>query len=662
MSSEEAAHGYPAVIRGVVTATTDYGLFVQDASEGIWTYLANSRDLSPGDLVEITGTTAPGLFSPVINGTKVQKLGHSALPRPKKFSFSDLASGKADAQYATVEGEIRSVSFHQNTTPALRVWVKIAMDGESIYGTLPEQYFAAANKLIGAQVRISAPVNCTKNLSRQLISSVLMIPGLENIQVLKPPPVDLYSLPLTAIGRLLQYRSGTDIDHRVRVAGTVTYYDPGNMLIIERDHRALLVFCEQRGNVQPGDQIEVVGFPTAAPAGPYLRDVIFRYSGPGQSPTPTSISASDLSTGTLNYNLVSTQGTLLSSTRDPRGVSLLLQSDTTLFRARLSTDQGNHLLDRFRNGSVLRVSGISVVDVEGSWNLGGPAASVVHDTLLLRSADDVQEIRPPSWWSTTHLMVIAGLLGVLVLVFCGFALMGRVEQWRLAAVLEERERLAHEIHDTLAQSFAGIGFQIQALRRSIPAQLEEVRQQADLALSLVRHSHKEAHRAIAPMTLTSLQHTDLLAELEASALRLVQGGTVAICAASSGPVQPLPAAIADALLLIGLEAIANAVRHAEASRIDISIVYFGREVELTVSDDGMGFVESGDLLGFGLRGIRKRAAAIHGTIDIMSAPGKGTSILVNVKIPPKASLSSLFKELFKIIVRREGKLRNGNHE
>ena len=96
-------------------------------------------------------------------------------------------------------------------------------------------------------------------------------------------------------------------------------------------------------------------------------------------------------------------------------------------------------------------------------------------------------------------LYIAAILGALVLAFLCLVVYSRVEHWRLRAIHEERERLANEIHDTLAQSFSGIGFQLQAIRKAIPHEIPRLQKQVDLACELVRHSHKEARRSIEPL-------------------------------------------------------------------------------------------------------------------------------------------------------------------
>jgi signal transduction histidine kinase len=229
-----------------------------------------------------------------------------------------------------------------------------------------------------------------------------------------------------------------------------------------------------------------------------------------------------------------------------------------------------------------------------------------------------------------------------------------MQRWQLQAMLAERERLANDIHDTLAQSFAGIGFQLQAIRRAIPQSLSSVTQQVDLAQSLVRHSHKEARRSIEPLRPESTEDIELLPSLNKCAHKMVEGGNVIVSLTVTGKPRTIPSRVKHTLLRIGQEAIANSVRHANPSNIELLLNYKGNTVTLTVRDDGSGFIKSGDLLGFGLRGMRRRAAGISADLDIKSQPGSGTSITATVRLPPALSplinLRSAFEYLSEHVI------------
>jgi len=219
-----------------------------------------------------------------------------------------------------------------------------------------------------------------------------------------------------------------------------------------------------------------------------------------------------------------------------------------------------------------------------------------------------------------------------LLPFVAIAIVMMARYWRRRVVAEERARLALEIHDTLSPSFAGIGFQLQAIRNSIPPHSNGLERQVDLAIELTRRSHDEARRSIARLHPESLGGTGLLYALRTCAERMVHGGvTVETCGEE---VTAMPAPVKEALFRIGQEAIANSIRHAGPTLVRIRLQNHRSSLYFSVEDDGAGFVEDGEGAGLGLRGMRLRAESISARLVIRSAPGSGTR--VEVRAPLKS--------------------------
>jgi signal transduction histidine kinase len=628
MPPGETRKGTPVELRGVVTEAVEQGMVVHDGTAGIWVYLDDAQKFHPGDLLQVDGKVSSGMFAPVVNASQVQRIGTAPLPRAAPANYMQLSSGDLDGQYVTVEGSIRAVGLQDTAPQSKRMRIKLKMSDGLLTVTLPESNLAAARALIDANVRITGTALCSKNDSGQIIAPALATDGLSGITVINAPPTDLFNLPLLPIRRLMQYRSGTAYGQRVHVQGVVTYFQPGERLIMESGGAALYVNTMQTGPLTPGDRVEAVGFPAPRGSGPILEDALLRRQTTGPPPLPTPVTVPDVCTGQLNYNLVDVTAHLLRQIREPSRDVLLLQEGSQVIVAELEGANVNGALPDLDAGSTLRVTGINTLEVGGSWNYGVSSAEAVRCSLLLRQPSDARVIAPPSWWSARHMFYIAVALGLLMFAFLLQALAGQAEKWRLQAVMAERERFAHEMHDTLAQSFAGIGFQLQAIQRSVPDSLPQLRQQVALATDLVRHSHKEARRSFDPPNPAQEQSIDLMADLEYSARQMIEGGPIGMTVETSGDVIEIETRVASELLRIGQEAIANAVRHATASHLSIRLQFALGSATLTVEDDGIGFVNRGDLLGFGLRGMRKRAASIAARLEIDSTPGNGTRIRV----------------------------------
>ncbi len=649
---EQAKLGFPVRIRGVVTWQVSLSLIVQDRTAGIWVYLEQPAKLSQGDEVEVVGRVSEGLFSPVVNGHTIYRLGRTALPKPKEVTFKQLSTGEMDCQFVSITGLVRSAGVGYGESRLHLPSLRIAMKDGVVDAVLPAEDASGVDKLIGALVRVDAAATAIKNENRQIIAPSLSVDGLHNVAVLRPPPHDLFAQRLTRLGNVMQYRSGTDYWHSVRVEGIVTYYIPGESLYLEDGGQALLVKTRQIDRINPGDRVEAVGYPASQDSGPILDDAIFRRTGSGQPPRPKPVSVADLSTGKLNNVLVSVRGSLLRRVREPSSYVLLLQDKSDIVLAELSYSGASDPLHDLREGSSVLISGISILEVEGTWNYGVDSAHAVRCKLLLRSPSDIQAIGPPTWWTIQHMLYVSGFLGILVIAFLVQVVRGRIEQWRLKAVHKERERLANEVHDTLAQSFAGIGFQLQAIRKVIPNSMSDLKQQVDLARDLVRHSHKEARRSIQQLDPDLPEKVDLLSSLTAVARTMLEGGSVNVISHSTGSPRPIPPRIATGLMRIGREAIANAVRHADPSNLSILLHYESKSIQLTIQDDGIGFVKSGDLLGFGLRGMRSRAADIAAELKIDSQPQQGTRVVATVSLPAETTVAGSLKHTFQFISER----------
>jgi signal transduction histidine kinase len=648
LSPNQAAKNPPVHIRAVVTKPTEQGLFMQDRTGGIWVR-GDHADLHAGDEVQVDGIVRPGLFSPVIKASSIRKVGVAALPLPRVVTFENLSTGTFESQFVSIEGTVRSVGLRPNVLPSERLWIKLSRGSASIYAALPEAEAAQAANLIDSTVRINAVATSTKNRNGQITAPILTVAGMQAITVLKQPSVGPFDRAALPIGRLMQYRSGTDYEHRVRVAGTVTYAKSGESVILQDTTGAVFVQTDQYMSLQAGDEVEASGFPSPRKSGPVLENSVFRFIHHGQAPSPTPVSVDDFLAGVFNNRLVSLEGRTVRWFREPTREYLLLQSNSTLLVAELPYGSDGVGLRKIPEGSTVRVAGVSVVEVEGLWGVGGTGAVTIRSMLLLRSPADVTIINPPSWWSTQHLILLALFLAFLLLAATVLGVYKQTEHWKLQAILTERERLANEIHDTLAQSFAGIGFQLQAIRDSVSEDSTQLRQKVDVAYDLVRHSHKEAQRSLDPKE-SFPRDADLLAALVVSVNKLVEGGSVRVESHAQGTQRALRPRVYGALLRIGQEAIANAVRHANPNSITISARYEPKLLTLVIQDDGVGFAISGSLLGFGIRGMRRRAALVGAHLKIHSGPGLGTRVEVVAQLPAEFSPSVAFGRLREFIL------------
>ena len=206
---------------------------------------------------------------------------------------------------------------------------------------------------------------------------------------------------------------------------------------------------------------------------------------------------------------------------------------------------------------------------------------------------------------------------------------------RQAAVLEERNRVAREIHDTLAQGFTGIVMQLEATESALEnARVDLAQERLAKARELARASLAEARRSIWALHPQALEHQPFAAALHAAARTLTAGTAVQLTVDIGGAGRNLPVELATDLLRVAQEAITNSVKHAGAQTLEVRAHDDGQQLALHVRDDGCGFgratAGSRDGGGFGLTAMRERMERHGGELTIHTAPGAGTEIIARV--------------------------------
>ncbi|HEY6492639.1 MAG TPA: sensor histidine kinase [Trebonia sp.] len=202
-------------------------------------------------------------------------------------------------------------------------------------------------------------------------------------------------------------------------------------------------------------------------------------------------------------------------------------------------------------------------------------------------------------------------------------------QAREAGVLDERRRMAQEIHDTIAQGLTGIVTQLQAAERAAdqtPADPAGWRRHVTAATRLARESLSEARRSVDALRPEPLECGRLSEALAGVAERWSGLNGVPVQVTTTGTVRPIDPEAEFTLLRAAQEALANVARHARASRVGLTISYMENEVALDVRDDGVGFDPALANRGFGLVAMQQRIAALSGTLQVESEPGGGTAI------------------------------------
>lgn len=218
-----------------------------------------------------------------------------------------------------------------------------------------------------------------------------------------------------------------------------------------------------------------------------------------------------------------------------------------------------------------------------------------------------------------------------------FGAMAAERRAQYEATLAERTRIAQDLHDTILQGFAGVTLQLKTAELALPEQPDVAAETILRVQRLARESLREARERVWDMRRAEQGSEDLPAALETITRERTAGAGIDFQVETRGERRRLPRLVEDAALRIGREAIANAVKHAQPRRIEIRVEFGTSNLRLEVGDDGRGFTpdqgEEARRTGhFGLSGIRDRAAQSGGRCDILSRPGGGTMVAVDLPL------------------------------
>lgn len=617
--------------------------FIQDATAGIFV----EGSVSPRfphlveQLVELEGVTGPGKFAPVIRERKLRVLGAAALPVAQLFPFSQLANGQQDSQWVQVRGIVRSVAIDRSSWPGTTLAIRVASEGGQFSARVPIDHEQDFSSWVDTEVLIEGVCGSLYNANRQLTGILIYVPRLSFIKIEAPAT----EIPVSA---LLRFSPGKGSRHRVNIRGVVAYQQPGNAIFLQVQGKGLHVLTQQTTPLDIGDVVDVLGFPAMGDSAPILEDAVFHRLGHQQPPQPIKL---DLSSPWEQFDssVVTTDATLLDRQLQPDGLRLLLQSGSVLLDAALPPEASVDRLFAIPLNSRLRVSGIGAVRSGGLWQV--PESF----RILLRSPDDVAVLSTPSWWNLRHTLWLLGVtVGVLLIVVVWVVVLGRRvrsqmqvirQKLRHGAVLEERNRIARELHDTLEQELAGITMQLD-LATDCFQQAPGIAQQAlEAARDMSRHSMIEARRSVWDLRCQLLEDGDLVSAITRIVQPLANRDSAKVDVRIEGEPARLPGQIEMNLLRIAQEAVANALKHGQARQIEIDLQYGQKAVCLTVTDHGSGFPASqGPRSGhFGLLDMRERAQSMGSELKIDNRPEGGTRVIVRVPLESTETNDASFK-------------------
>jgi signal transduction histidine kinase len=653
LDPETAAKNLPVHMFGIVTYYDAplFNLFFQDDATGIFVLVAPdiSTNIIAGQEIELEGVSDKGDYAPIVKATGIRVIGQAQPHVPRRVSLDQLFTGLEDSQWIEVSGVVRSVNILNE-----RRYLNLAMNGLRIMAYVENLSEADAAKLLNATIRLRGVCYSRYNMKRQLRVPWLAVSSRADIVVEKPPPGETKEV---SIASLAQFNSVGYYGNLVKVSGVVTLQKPDGTLFIQNQGYGLYVQLAQPTKLAPGDHVLASGYSALGQYVPILEDATIQFLSHGEPPVPMAADLDSLLNAPEDFDglLVHLQASLINLVESAGLQTLVLQSSNSVFTATMENARAD---DRFRSlklGSQVALTGVFAAKSPGKWIPGvapsqEPSAIRIPTPppesvqILLRSYADISVMHHPSWWTLSRLIWMLSFMSLILLAGLAWVVMldRRVRQQtriiqqkvRREGVLEERDRIAREFHDTLEQELAAINIQLGAVEAQFRQSPQVAFQQLELARNMTRHSLSEARRSVWDLRSHLLENSNLATALEEMAAPLSANSGVKITVQSFGTPEKLPALIEHNLLRIAQEALANASKHSGARTIGVGLNYKTDQVQLVVHDDGAGFdlqtVAAPNSGHFGLLNMRERAEKIGARFSLVTQPGQGTEIIVTV--------------------------------
>jgi signal transduction histidine kinase len=653
MLPAEARKGLPVEMEVSVTfVDRSRGmLFVDDGADGFYVrghnLVAKSDWLVAGRRVRLIGVTAEGDFLPVVFASEFIDLGAGVMPPATRLSpLRTILAPLMDSQWVELEGLVKRVTEEQGG-----VMLALQIDGLRLPLELPrrgelETPVALPLHLLERRVRVRVVAATQFNQQRQMSGRLLYLPGLEFLTLLdRESPAG--SAPLRRVDELLL--SSSPLNERVRVRGIVTYAVPGQMLFLRGEGGSMKIDTALTPDLKPGSLIEAEGSVSLLPFRPGLNATVLTKLGESEPPVPVRLDYRTDRRSDDHFELVTLDTTYVDTMQASNGARLLCRSEGVVFEAKLPPNLHHEL--KLEPGMRLRLQGICELESDKPF---GIARITKVFKLSLRSAQDLLILQTPPYWNNHRLLLLLATTGGAGLLIATWAWMLRrkvaeqsivIEQQTTArATLDERQRIARDLHDTLEQELSGVSMLLDTTSQQIETGDGEPKRSLDLARQLLRHSREESRSTIRDLRSVAIEQLGLVGAMQDTLRPLAEGAGMAFDFGTSGTVMRLPGTLEEAFLRIAHEAVTNAAKHSRGSRVDVRMAYGPEEVTLEVSDDGSGFepdTAGDDATGhFGLMGMKERALRIGAKLRVVNLGGKGTRVSLVCRLSRLEKLES----------------------
>lgn len=658
---EQSDYGRTFDITATCTRCRSARIFFRDDSGAM---VADCRspecpEPQPGDTIHLVGSIARGPVTgrACADCKRIDRLAHGLPPPPLAATGPDILGGKLDFELIRTTGEVLDV-FSDETDPE---FVYLQLNCQNARILVPTAYdnplVRTSAALIGAHVEIVGVCEPAPYMDHWRIGRIVKTDS-GHIALVNPAHDNLFAAPEIKGFRRMQPEDLSRLG-RHRATGRVLARWNGNRILL-RTTMGELVTAELATEELPDCEttVEIVGFPETDL---YSLSLIRANWRPAAQPIvfPPESAATNLSvraiitdeSGRARFNtplhgrIVRLRGIVRSlppqiAATDRR---IYLESDDITFSADVGSIPG--VVDNIALGSEICVTGVCIMETH-AWRPNADFANIRGFVLVPRTAEDVQILSTPSWWTRSRLLFALTALLLLVVAFLvwNISLHRLVERRGQELTREsiaraesdirtlERTRLAVELHDSIAQNLTSVTMEIDTAGQYVENARPELRQHLMQAARTLKSCRNEVRNCLWDLRSNALEEPDFARAIRLTLLPYVKDTEITV--RFPVPRTKITDNTTHEILRIIRELVMNSTRHGGATQIKIAGSIEGDRLKFSVQDNGCGFtpetapgVSEGH---FGLQGVRERVARMDGRFSVRSVPGSGAKVTIDL--------------------------------
>jgi diguanylate cyclase (GGDEF)-like protein len=457
LSNAEASQGLPVAFEATVTYYRGYEriLFVQDGNLAIFVSYPRDLKLVPGDRIRVLGRTQES-FNPIVAAEGVALLRHTALPKPVQASFDQMIRAETDCKLVTVRGTVRAADLALSLRGPLRfIRLQLLMDGGDFNAEVDSDDASVLERLLDADVELTGVVSEEFDDKMHETGILMHIQSLSDVKIIKRATSSPWSLPLTPMDRVIIGSHFRDSTSRVRVHGTITYYQPGSAVVLQDGAKSIWISTKTHNPLRVGDEADATGFPDVHDGflnlvhGEVRDTLVFNPVTPLPA-TWKSLTPRGYDSPGHHDDLVSIEGQVVTKVREASQDEYVIATDDKQFSAIYRHPDGPvPAAQNIPLGARVRVTGICILENSS------PYAVQVPFNILMRAPDDIVVVAKPSLLNIHNLIIVLSLmlLAVIAVSVWGWTLNAKVRRQTgtlatMAEFEQHRSRILENINGT----------------------------------------------------------------------------------------------------------------------------------------------------------------------------------------------------------------------